>query len=406
MISYNHSNEPVYIELPTSKSLSNRALIIQHLCNQHFNILHLSESDDTLNLLENLSSGMSSIHVGAAGTNMRFLISALSISEGKWYLEGSSRLNERPVGELVNCLQQLGANIQYAQAEGYPPLVIQGKKLDGGEVNIAGNISSQFVSSLLLIAPVLSKGLRIHISTDLVSQPYVEMTLQLMHFFGVQHRREGNTIVVEPQAYKARDYQVEPDWSSAAFWYGFSAITGRTVFIKGLSLTSLQGDRKMAEYGQLLGLITRQGPDGLEISASSKSNYQVSMNLVNEPDLFPCLAFSAAALRIKSRFDGLQTLNLKESERIIAIEQELRKLNIHCVSGSDFFEITEFGELPENVVFHTYHDHRIAMASSLMGLVIPNVSIEDPMVVSKSYPGFWKDLKYAGYIIEHSSLGR
>lgn len=396
-IQYVSTAAPVFIELPASKSLSNRALIIQHLSHKPFVILNLSEADDTVNLLANLSSGSSDLNVGAAGTNMRFLISYLSIIPGKWHLFGSERLNQRPVGELVSCLHLLGADIRYLGKEGFPPLSIYGKELDGGEVSISASISSQFISSLLMIAPVLKNGLQLHLVDSLVSLPYIKMTLGLMNYFGIKYSWEKQTISIQPQEYVSCDYRVEPDWSAAAFWYAFTAVTGRPVNIKELSLQSLQGDKRLAEYGKLLGVDTTSTDKGIVLSYTDTCSSRIELNLINEPDLFPVLAFTCVMLKIPALFTGLQTLNLKESPRIKCVALELSKLHVQLRAGEDDFEIIGFGELPDSIQFETYNDHRIAMAAAVIGLSGNHVTIEKPDVVTKSYPHFWNDLRLVGY---------
>lgn len=401
-IEYIPNSEPILIELPASKSLSNRALIIQHFCKEPFAIRNLSEADDTVNLIENLSSGASEMNVGAAGTNMRFLISCLSISPGTWVLSGTERLHQRPIRELVSCLQKLGADIEYLGESGFPPLRIKGKELSGGEITISGEVSSQFISSLLMIAPVLKEGLILHISGLLVSKSYIEMTLGLMHFFGINYTWNGASICIHPQAYVAREYIVEPDWSAAIFWYGLTAITGREVFIRDLSAISLQGDKKMIEYGLLLGVNTIPANGGMRLTRTGSLAKNISLNLINEPDIFPVFAFTCAALKIPVIFTGLQTLNLKESYRIKNVANELSKWGVKSNSGNDFFEIVDVGSEPESVTFCSFDDHRMAMAEAVMSLVSKEVLLDNPGVVTKSYPGFWNELKCVGFAITES----
>ncbi len=383
------------IHLPSSKSLSNRALIIRAVSSVDFPIHDLSESDDTKNLLSSLADLEKDINVGAAGTNMRFLISLLSISPGNYILTGNERMQKRPVGELVQALISLGADIQYRKNPGYPPLEIHGKELLGGQVSISGNISSQFISSLLMIAPNLKKGLEIIIKDGTVSRSYIDMTLGLMNYFGVSSKTSTNSIRIQSQKYRPQEYTVECDWSAAAFWYGMIANSkpGTTIFLKGLQRNSLQGDKKAMDYFKQLGVETKDHKNGLLIQKTPTTTHHISLDLLHEPDLFPVLAFTCAALRIPASFTGLQTLNLKESNRIDAVANELTKTGAICKTRADQFEITDYTSPSSKIVFDTHDDHRLAMAASVFSGSLEEITINHPEVVSKSYPDFWKDIK-------------
>jgi 3-phosphoshikimate 1-carboxyvinyltransferase len=383
------------VQLPYSKSLSNRALIIRELCREKLNVLNLSDSDDTQNLLRVLQDHHPIKNVGAAGTNMRFLISLYSILPGVRTLTGTDRMLQRPIAELVQGLQSLGAQIRYAQKTGYPPVEITGRDLPGGKVAVNGSISSQYISSLLMIAPCLSQGLHIQILGPPVSKPYIEMTLHLMEYFGIQHRWQADSISIGPQAYKPIDYAVEADWSAAAFWYGLVATSavGTQLTLSNLSKKSLQGDKKAEAYFLPLGVKTWESSRGLTLQKTEVPTQPVEMNLVNEPDLFIPLAFTCAGLRLKAQFTGLQTLNLKESKRIETTRTELVKTGAEVEAGEDCFNLTGYSNLPAEVEFNTHADHRLAMAASIFGQTGMRVSIHDPGVVTKSYPQFWKDLK-------------
>jgi 3-phosphoshikimate 1-carboxyvinyltransferase len=388
------------VRLPASKSLTNRALIIQALTGSSLELRHLSLSDDSRNLLECLQFSNHHLNVGAAGTNMRFLVSLLSILPGEYILSGNDRLNERPISQLAESLLALGANISYIEKKGYPPLKIIGGILDGGEVEIDGHVSSQFISSLLMIAPCLKKGLKIKILNTIVSKPYIEMTIGLMKHFGVEVKWNDSIIEIPPQKYIPKPYTVEPDWSAAAFWYGLLAVSkkGNKILLNGLSFNSLQGDRHCAGYYEGLGVQSKETPEGIVIEKTSDPVNHIQLNLLNEPDLFPALAFSCAALRIPASFSGLQTLNQKESKRIDTIKNELEKTGAVCTAGNDFFEMKSYYTFPDRLDFNTYGDHRIAMASSIFYTTGMPIFIHDPEVVSKSYPGFWEDLKNTGIV--------
>lgn len=388
------------VDLPTSKSLSNRALIIQALCQQPFAIGHLSDSDDTNNLIEQLSSSDAIKDVGSAGTNMRFLISLLAITPGDYILTGNERMQQRPVAELVDCLKSLEAAITYKKNNGFPPLEISGKKLSGGKVKIDGSISSQFISSLLMIAPCLEKGLEIEIQGNVVSRSYIDMTLGLMNYFGIKTTINQNTITIPPQTYHAKDYEVEKDWSSAAFWYGLishSPIGTKILFIN-LSLNSLQGDRKAVEYFKFLGVSSTEQHNGILIEKTENKISNLDIDLIDEPDLFPVLAFSCASLAVCARFTGLKTLNLKESKRIEAVKTELEETGAITISGDDYFEITEYNPQPPNLVFDTYNDHRMAMAAAVFMQPDKQIIIHGSEVASKSYPDFFEHLKSTGIV--------
>lgn len=383
------------VSLPYSKSLSNRVLIIRELCEQPFKIEHLSNADDTENLLKNLAENNSTIDVGAAGTNMRFLISLLSIKPYKRILTGTERMLQRPIGELVDGLRSIGAEITYLKEEGFPPIEINGKKLKGGKISIDGSISSQYISSLLMIAPAMENGLEIEILNQPVSMPYIEMTLELMKYFGIESMVNKNNITISPQSYQAKDYTVEADWSSAAFWYGIVAASkpGTSLSILHLSLDSLQGDKRTTEYFEELGISSFETKVGMKIEKTKPSKQDLRFDLINEPDLFPVLAYTCACLRVIAKFEGLQTLNLKESKRIESVKTELIKSGAMIDSGNDYFNIIGYTDLPSEITFQTHADHRLAMAAAIFGQSASRVTIHDTEVVTKSYPGFWEYLK-------------
>lgn len=390
------------IQLPSSKSLSNRALIIQALCNEKIELMDLSSSSDTQNLVDLLKKETYLYDVGPAGTNMRFLISLLSIKPGMSVITGSERMLERPVGKLVDCLSLLGADIHYLKEIGYPPLEIHGKKLTGGAVNIDGSTSSQFISSLLMIAPVLENGLTLELDGTLVSRPYIDMTLGLMHHFGIKSVWEYNHIKILPQAYLPANYTIEKDWSAAAFWYGHIACgnIGDKILLNQLSFESLQGDKKAAQYFNQLGVKSTETPHGVLIEKTGQGLTEegLEFDLINEPDLFPALTFSCATLRLKAKFTGLDTLQLKESNRIESIKTELKKTGTDCITTNKSLEIINFHPWPKEMQFNTYNDHRIAMASSICIQSNQPISIMEPEVIDKSYPEFWNHLTQIAHI--------
>jgi len=370
------------IDLPASKSISNRLLIIQALCKKNFEIENLSNSDDTRNLIQALNSSEETIDVSHAGTSFRFLTSYLSIQNGKEsILTGSDRMKERPIKELVKVLQRIGGEIDYIENEGFPPLTINGTRLEGGKVEIDGGVSSQFITSILLIAPTLEKGIELKIKGELVSKPYVTMTLKLMNRFGIESSWENNIIKIASQHYIAKNYKVEADWSAASFWFEIAALSKDcNIKLNGLQQDSIQGDKKSIEIFNKLGVnsIFRNGK--IILTKNKRVNPEKSYDLLNNPDIYQSLKCTLFGLNKTSKFSGLSTLKDKETNRIASVKTELRKLN-------------------SSKIIDTYKDHRMAMSFAPLCLKFGELQINNVEIVSKSYPNFWKDLKKAGFII-------
>ena len=371
------------IDLPASKSISNRLIIIQALCKEKFSITNLSNSEDTKSLQKALKDTTNTIDIGDAGTSFRFLTAYLSSLVGsRFILTGSNRMKERPIKELVDALLKLGVEIKYLDKIGFPPLAISGSDIKENKVTIDGKISSQFISALLLIAPTLKNGIKLKISSKIVSKPYIIMTLKLMGEFGIFHTWQENTIEIKPQKYIAKDYDIEADWSAASFWYEIAALSRScNIILNGLSKNSIQGDRKVIELFKNLGVQTKF-KNGSTILTKKKENIiSKEINLINTPDLyqpFKCTLFSK---NLTTKFLGLQTLKNKETNRIKAVEKELLKLNTTK-------KIT------------TYKDHRMAMSFAPLCLKYDTLQINDVDVVNKSYPNFWNDFKNGGFIIK------
>lgn len=396
------------ISLPGSKSISNRVLMIKALSGSPFGLENLSDSDDTRHLsdaLQTIKDGTSTlIDIGHAGTDMRFLTAYLATREGASYeLTGSERMQQRPIGELVNVLRALGAGISYKHREGFPPLLIRGKKLEGGATAIRGDISSQFISALLLIAPYFEKGLELELTGKLVSKPYITMTIETMKRFGAEVTESGNTLLVKPRPYHSRKaaYQVESDWSAASYFYSMVALSppGTRLSLQGLSEASLQPDAACAAIYKRFGVETTFGKQGLLIS---KTNEHVSGTMQYDftdcPDIAQTLVCTCAALRVPFQFTGLQTLKVKETDRILALQQEMKKFGIHLKATANSLSFDGNAVLsPEPVQVATYKDHRMAMSFSALALRHDHVSIEEAEVVSKSYPQFWDDLRKIGF---------
>ena len=370
------------IDLPSSKSISNRLLIIKAFCKVKFLIKNLSESDDTILLKNALNSKEKTINVSHAGTSFRFLTSFLSIQKGKEFiLNGSDRMKERPIKELVNSLQELGVKIEYLEKEDFPPLKIIGTEIDGGEIEIDGTISSQFISSLLLIAPNLKNGLILKIKGELVSKPYVLMTLKLMGEFGINWTWNKDVITILKQEYVAKNYTVESDWSAATFWFQSASLSEKCkIILRGLNEESIQGDSACKKIFKDLGVDSVFKNGDLILTKNKRISPSETYNLIETPDIYQSLKCTLFILNKDSEFTGIQTLRNKETDRITAIENELLKLNT-----------------PK--IIETYNDHRMAMSFAPLSLKFEELQISNPRVISKSYPNYWKDLKKGGFKI-------
>ncbi|MCC6371749.1 MAG: 3-phosphoshikimate 1-carboxyvinyltransferase, partial [Bacteroidia bacterium] len=398
----------VAINLSGSKSISNRLLLLNKILKAGWTFENLSDSEDTQLLklaLEKITSNKTSvIDVNHAGTDFRFLTALLAITEGPWVLTGSERLKERPIGPLVTALQNLGANICYLEKNGYPPLEIAGKELSGGSTSIDAGISSQFVSALLLIAPSLKNGLSLHIKGKMVSEPYLEMTIGLMKLFGIEIERPLTGFHVSHQAATSvnQTFYVEPDWSSASYWYSICALSKNCrVFLKGLAANSLQADSVLPKLYEALGVKTEFKNNGVEIFSQPINCSFFEYDFTSCPDIAQTLAVSCFGLGIGCKLMGLKTLRIKETDRIAALKTELEKLGAKVEAGEDWLAIpaTQNSSIQKNQVLETYHDHRMAMSFAPLALCIPGLHIGNPEVVNKSYPAFWADLKSAGFSV-------
>ena len=370
------------IDLPSSKSISNRLLIIKALCKEKFLIKNLSESDDTILLKNALNSKEKTINVSHAGTSFRFLTSFFSIQKGKEFvLNGSDRMKERPIKELVNSLQELGVKIEYLEKKDFPPLKIIGTEIDRGEIEIDGTISSQFISSLLLIAPNLRNGLILKIKGELVSKPYVLMTLKLMSKFGINWTWNKDIITILKQEYVAKNYTVESDWSAATFWFQSASLSEKCkIILRGLNEESIQGDSACKKIFKDLGVDSVFKNGDLILTKNKRISPSETYNLIETPDIYQSLKCTLFSLNKDSEFTGIQTLRNKETDRITAVENELLKLNT-----------------PK--IIETYDDHRMAMSFAPLSLKFEELQISNPGVISKSYPNYWKDLKKGGFKI-------
>lgn len=392
--------EPIHpvqgrVQLPASKSIANRALVVASLGGFVPMLSNLSDCDDTQAVLQALSTGTHVPYVGAAGTAMRFLTAYYALQEGVWELSGSERMHHRPIGLLVEALQTLGADIEYMQQEGYPPLRIVGKSLLGGCVTLNGGVSSQYISALLMIAPYTQQGLTLQLTGDVVSVPYIEMTLSLMRYFGVESSFNENVIRIAPQRYQPTSYVVENDWSAASYWYAVVALqASATVQLPYLLPHSWQGDAQLVHLFEPLGVRTVFTEKGVELR---KIDVQLPVryvcNLASQPDLAQTLVVVCLLLGVPFRLAGLGNLRIKETDRIAALITECAKL------GYVLSEVSE-GVLQWNgtrcaaqpiPVIDTYDDHRMAMAFAPAVLKLGELRINNPQVVSKSYPAFWRE---------------
>lgn len=398
------------IELPASKSISNRALIIYALSGGQIVPENLSDCDDTEVIIEALRHMPAEIDIKAAGTAMRFMTAYLSLTPGTHVLTGTERMKHRPIGTLVDALLKLGADIEYVGEQGYPPLRITGSKLQGGDLEMDGSISSQYISALLLIGPMLERGLSLHLTGDIISRPYIDLTLWMMGEFGAHAEwTSADTITVEPQPYKPRDYFIENDWSAASYWYEMVAMSDdpeATVRLTGLTDGSKQGDSVTRYIFSLLGVKTvfqtkKQGvPQTVTLRRNGRCVPRLEYDFVNSPDLAQTFVVTCLAKGIPFCFKGLASLKIKETDRIEALKRETRKLGFVVESRNDS-ELLWDGERcePTGDPIDTYEDHRMALAFTPFALKRQGLLINNPLVVSKSYPKFWEDIKGAGFRI-------
>jgi len=395
------------ITLAGSKSISNRALIIRALSGHDFPIDGLASSHDTQLMTKLLAQNGDTYDAGPAGTTFRFLTALLSLRKGTQILTGSERMQLRPIKVLVEALTELGADIEYINQEGYPPLRIHSPKEFGtsGEISLPADISSQYISALLMIAPTLEHGLKITLVGEIVSIPYIQMTLNMMQYFGVSHVWEGNVITISKQVYKPKPFKVEADWSAASYYYSMAALSDEAdLELHGLFQESTQGDSAIAQMMNDLGVTTtfQDGYVQLKKTSAPKSNFEY--DFIKCPDLAQTVVSCCAGLGVQGLFTGLQTLRIKETDRIAALKDELVKGNAYFSqlpskfspkSGKEYHMIDGKFEA-ESAQIKTYEDHRMAMAFAPLSMICPLI-IEEEDVVNKSYPEYWDDLRSIGF---------
>ena len=388
------------VTLPGSKSISNRALILNALSLSKYKIENLSVSEDTSVIKDAFASNSNEFDVRGAGTAMRFLAAFLACVEGEWILKGSDRMHQRPIHPLVDTLVTLGAEVEYLGNKGYPPLKIKGRKLEGGEVYLTANVSSQFISALMMIAPAMKFGVILHLEHEIISRPYIHLTQRMMEDYGVSVKWEDKTIKIASQAYTAIPYSVESDWSAASYWYSLvSLMPEAEVKLKGLRRESLQGDANIVNLFADLGVSTTFVEDGVVLRKKNVVKGKFFHNFINEPDLAQTIAVACCLHNIPFFFSGLQTLKIKETDRIVALITELEKLG-YVLRETENGILEWDGErclTDETIVIDTYDDHRMAMAFAPASILFKELYINYPEVVTKSYPSFWEDLQQGGF---------
>jgi len=396
----------VSIPLPSSKSESNRALVIDALTEGENKIKNLAEARDTQTMIRLLHTNPAVFDVLDAGTTMRFLTAFVAVTNQQKVMTGTPRMCERPIGILVDALRSLGTEIHYLGAEGYPPLAVKGlaEQLTN-QIRIRGDVSSQYISALLMIAPLLPLGLELELEGKVGSRTYIEMTLELMAQFGIAYSWEGATIKIERQAYQSTEFTVESDWSGASYWFSLLACADEgSFFLEGLKAQSLQGDAAIVEIMENLGIRSTFQEGGLLLEKKMVSGLK-SWDFSHCPDLAQTVAVTCAILGQNTVFSGLESLRIKETDRIHALQQELASFNAELREiATNTFQVIPSVTMPRLVQIHTYDDHRMAMA--FMPLVTKTkVRIEDPEVVNKSYPSFWKQVGLAGISQESYTPG-
>ena len=399
------------IALPSSKSISNRALIMNQLSGNDILLENLADCDDTQVMIRALGSLSKVTDIGAAGTAMRFLTAYFASTDNSTLLTGTERMRHRPIGILVDALLSLGTDISYAGEEGYPPLSIKGRRLKGGEMSIPGHISSQYISALMMIAPYTVNGLRMHLTGDIISKSYINLTEQLMRRFGADIEREDErTLTIRPSRYTGKSFTIENDWSAASYWYEILALLAdkeSCIMLPNLCANSLQGDAEVRKLFEPLGVNTTFKEGGILLTKGTERCREYNQDLSSQPDLAQAIVVTCAMLRIPFTITGLQTLRIKETDRMKALRMELAKTGVHIEErNSNTLTWNGTTEHTDNILpIDTYEDHRMAMAFAPCAICYPLLKINHPEVVSKSYPRFWEDLRQAGFkILQQSTL--
>lgn len=401
------------VKLPASKSISNRALIIHAFTGGGTMPDNLSDCDDTEVMIRALTDRPNLIDIQAAGTAMRFMTAFLAATAGEHTLTGTERMKHRPISVLVDALRYLGADIRYEGQEGFPPLHIRGHRLEGGSLEVPGNISSQYISALLMIGPALAQGLTVKLSGEIVSRPYIDLTLCTMREFGAKADwSDIDTITVHPVPYQPRSYYIENDWSAASYWYELLALGDdleSEIRFTGLMDGSKQGDSVVKYIFSLLGVKTKfDTTEACTVTTVTLTRHQRTLprldyDFINSPDLAQTFVACCCAMSIPFRFTGLASLRIKETDRIVALKTELRKLGFVVEDRGDgelLWDGTRCETSSEPI--ETYEDHRMAMAFAPLACKFPGLQISNPQVVSKSYPHYWEELRRVGFDIREA----
>ena len=372
-------------------------------------LANLSQADDTirlafyLNQIRTCSDQNLPLVINAenAGTVLRFLISLLARKNGKWLLTGSERMQKRPIGILVSALQELGADISYSAKQGFPPLLVKGRKLSGGKLEMNASVSSQFITSLMMIAPLMDKGLTIDFSERPVSFPYIDMTQKLMNKFGADVELKEKSVKINSSGYKIKSLSIEPDWSSASYWYEVVALADKAeLFLEGFTKESVQGDSCVREIFKEIGVNTTFESNGIRLKSSAKCTTHFNYDFSDSPDLVPAVITTCAAKGISATITGVDHLQYKESDRMKALSIELEKIGarISKKNGIIHLNINKSQKIQKDMVFETYKDHRMAMCFAPLVLMFDQIIIKDKDVVNKSYPAFWEDLEKMKFV--------
>tara|TARA_B100000768_G_scaffold32521_1_gene31126 strand:- start:1888 stop:3108 length:1221 start_codon:yes stop_codon:yes gene_type:complete len=397
MIEIFSNNKTIYgsIDLEASKSISNRLLILKEFCKTKFEIQNLSNAKDTkiLNKILDSFEIKKDINCEDAGTALRFAIAFLATKEGVWKITGSKRMHERPIKPLVDCLVKLGANIEYLEKKGFPPVKIKSKKLTGEKLSLPGDISSQFISALLMIAPKIEGGLSLEITSKVLSKPYIDMTLDLMSEFGIESSWKNNLIKVEQQNYLGKNIKVENDWSASSFWYSFLALSkSGEIKIPNLYANSVQGDSVLSNIYLKLGIKTEFNESSIILSKTKTLAKEIELDLSNYPDLALPILVTGCGLGIKTNLKGLKSLKIKESDRLECIKKELEKFNVISSISDSSIKIKENQKIiqPKHTI-ECHNDHRIPMSIAPLCMKVGSIKFDNKEVVNKSYPKFWED---------------
>lgn len=398
LISAESPRDVAQIDLPRSKSICNRLLIMQALSGGKVRITCLSTSDDSILLTDFLKTKTSEKWVGEAGTAFRFGLAWAAVTPGVHIIDGTERLRQRPIKPLVDALRILGADIEFLENDQSVPIRVNGASLKGGEISVEGSMSSQYVTALLLVSPYFQEGLSLKLGVDQVSKPYIEMTVALMRQAGALVDWNDRVIKVEPNPYQSCEIAVEPDWSAASYFYGFKMLNpDLEIKLNSLKSESLQGDSVLISLGKQMGVDTGFKSEGAFLRKQEVTNEPQELDFVNCPDLAQTIAVIAAGTKWPLKLTGLQTLKLKETDRILALKSELEKCGVECRITDNSLTLVKFEKPISTPVINTYKDHRMAMAFAPLAAVFGEIIIEDSEVVSKSFPDYWQQVEKMGF---------